>query len=55
MFYSLDANTEERPPTLFKLVCAGQDQKVVGVHALGRGVDEMMQLASVLLNMGATK
>jgi glutathione reductase (NADPH) len=42
MFYSLDSNMDERPQTFFKLVCAGDDEKVVGVHAIGRGVDEMM-------------
>jgi glutathione reductase (NADPH) len=36
-------------------VCAGDDEKVVGVHAIGRGVDEMMQTASVAVSMGATK
>ena len=37
------------------LVCAGDDEKIVGVHAMGLGVDEMMQGFGVAVKMGATK
>ena len=37
------------------LVCAGEDEKIVGVHAMGLGVDEMMQGFGVAVKMGATK
>ncbi|MDD7363051.1 MAG: glutathione-disulfide reductase [Peptoniphilus sp.] len=37
------------------LVCAGEDEKIVGIHALGAGVDEMMQGFAVAVKMGATK
>jgi glutathione reductase (NADPH) len=38
-----------------KLVCAGAEEKVVGLHIMGRGVDEMLQGFSVAIKMGATK
>ena len=28
---------------------------MIGSHAIGRGIDEMMQLVAVSMNMGATK
>ena len=31
------------------------DEKIVGCHSIGKNVDEMIQLVSVALNMGATK
>lgn len=37
------------------LVCAGDDEKIVGIHAAGAGVDEMMQGFAVAVKMGATK
>lgn len=37
------------------LVCAGEDEKIVGLHAMGYGVDEMMQGFGVAVKMGATK
>ena len=38
-----------------KLVCVGDDEKVVGLHGIGYGVDEMIQGFSVAIKMGATK
>jgi glutathione reductase (NADPH) len=38
-----------------KLVCAGPDEKVVGLHVIGQGADEMLQGFSVALKMGARK
>ena len=40
---------------MMKLVCAGQDEKVVGLHMMGRGCDEMLQGFGVAVKMGATK
>ena len=37
------------------LVCAGEEEKIVGIHAVGEGVDEMMQGFAVAVKMGATK
>ena len=44
-----------RAPTAMKLVCAGADERVVGIHAIGDGVDEMLQGFAVALNLGMTK
>jgi len=44
-----------RAPTAMKLVCAGSEEKVVGLHAIGDGVDEMLQGFAVALNLGVTK
>lgn len=41
--------------TAMKLVCAGPDERVVGIHLIGEGVDEMLQGFAVALKMGATK
>jgi glutathione reductase (NADPH) len=38
-----------------KLVCAGENNKVVGMHMVGEGADEMMQGFAVAMKMGATK
>lgn len=40
---------------LMKLVCAGDDERVVGVHILGPGADEMIQGFAVAVKMGARK
>jgi glutathione reductase (NADPH) len=49
------ALTTARHRTRMKLVTAGAEQRVVGVHLAGRGVDEMLQGFAVALRMGATK
>ena len=41
--------------TAMKLVCAGEDEKVVGIHMIGDYVDEMLQGFAVAMKMGATK
>lgn len=38
-----------------QLVCVGPDEKVIGVHLIGLGVDEMLQGFGVAVKMGATK
>lgn len=38
---------------LFKVVCTGPEQRVVGVHLLGEGSDEMLQGFAVALQCGA--
>jgi len=52
MFFS---PCEHKQPTSMKLVCVGPEEKVVGLHVIGRGVDEMLQGFGVALKMGATK
>ena len=50
------AITEDyRDPTRMKLVCVGKEEKIVGIHSIGFGSDEMLQGFAVALKMGATK
>ena len=49
------AVTGHRQESRFKLITAGADEKVVGLHGLGYGVDEMIQGFAVAIKMGATK
>ncbi|MDG2918353.1 glutathione-disulfide reductase [Bisgaard Taxon 10/6] len=49
------AVTQHRQPCRMKLVCAGADEKIVGLHGIGFGVDEMIQGFAVAIKMGATK
>jgi glutathione reductase (NADPH) len=41
--------------TVFKMVCAGDDEKVVGIHLLGEGADEILQGFAVALKAGVTR
>ena len=52
MFYAV---TEHKALTHMKLVCVGPDERVVGVHVIGRGADEMIQGFAVAVKMRATK
>jgi glutathione reductase (NADPH) len=47
------ANGTQR--SLFKMVCAGPEERVVGVHLLGEAADEILQGFAVAVKMGATK
>jgi glutathione reductase (NADPH) len=38
-----------------KLVTHGAEQRIVGLHVVGEGADEMLQGFAVALRMGATK
>ncbi|PIJ50433.1 glutathione-disulfide reductase [Erwinia sp. OLTSP20] len=49
------AVTQHRQPCRMKLVCAGKEEKIVGIHGIGYGMDEMLQGFAVALKMGATK
>ncbi|WP_218419430.1 glutathione-disulfide reductase [Alteromonas lipotrueae] len=49
------AVTRHRQMTKMKLVCAGDDEKVVGLHGIGHGMDEILQGFAVAIKMGATK
>ena len=49
------AVTQHRQPCRMKLVCAGPEEKIVGLHGIGFGVDEMIQGFAVAIKMGATK
>ena len=49
------AVTSNRQESRFKLITAGSEEKVVGLHGIGYGVDEMIQGFAVAIKMGATK
>ena len=49
------ALTAGKPRTDMKLVTAGPEQRIVGVHVVGPGADEMLQGFAVAVRMGATK
>ena len=40
--------------SLFKLVCVGEERRVVGIHLLGEGADEILQGFAVALKKGIT-
>jgi glutathione reductase (NADPH) len=47
------ADTPQR--SLFKLVCVGEDERVVGIHLLGDGADEILQGFAVAMKLGVRK
>ncbi len=49
------AVTAHRQPCRMKLVCLGAEEKIIGLHGIGFGVDEMIQGFAVAIKMGATK
>ena len=56
MYYDVMPQEEKKKnPTEMKLICAGPEEKVVGLHILGLGVGEMLQGFGVAVKMGATK
>ncbi|KAH9484071.1 Glutathione reductase [Psilocybe cubensis] len=54
LYFSM-VEEEHKEPTVYKLICAGPEEKVVGVHIIGLGSDEVMQGFGVAVKMGATK
>ncbi|WP_265457805.1 glutathione-disulfide reductase [Enterococcus sp. HY326] len=52
MYFALN---EHRQKAMMKLVCVGPEEKIVGLHGIGIGVDEMLQGFAVAIKMGATK
>ena len=51
----LHALADSPQRSLFKLVCVGDDERVVGIHLLGEGADEILQGFAVALKHGITK
>jgi glutathione reductase (NADPH) len=47
--------TRRKPRSAVKLVTVGPEERIVGIHAIGIGADEMIQGFAVALRMGATK
>jgi len=49
------AVTREKVRAEMKLVTVGAEQRIVGLHVIGQGADEMLQGFAVAVRMGATK
>jgi len=49
------AVTRHRQAARMKLVCVGKEERIVGIHGIGAGMDEILQGFAVALKMGATK
>jgi glutathione reductase (NADPH) len=52
MYHAL---TDHKRRAEMKLVTVGQEERIVGLHVIGEGADEMLQGFSVAIRMGATK
>ncbi len=52
MYYAMN---HHKVATHMKLVCVGDNERVVGCHIVGQGADEMLQGFAVAIKMGATK
>jgi glutathione reductase (NADPH) len=52
MYFSVLDETE---PTAYKIIVTGPEEKVVGLHIIGRSSDEILQGFGVAIRMGATK
>ena len=46
---------EHKEPSVYKLIVVGPEERVVGVHIIGLGSDEVMQGFGVAVKMGAKK
>uniref|UniRef100_A0A7S3K5H0 Glutathione-disulfide reductase n=1 Tax=Aureoumbra lagunensis TaxID=44058 RepID=A0A7S3K5H0_9STRA len=55
MIYALNENDTNKVKTGLKLVLAGPEEKVVGLHCIGPFSDEMLQGFAVSIRMGATR
>ncbi|KAG5810873.1 hypothetical protein H9Q74_004842 [Fusarium xylarioides] len=54
MYYAM-MEPEQKGPTNYKLIVAGPEEKVIGLHIMGLGSGEMLQGFGVAVKMGATK
>lgn len=52
MYYAM---LEHKSPTVYKLIVAGEEEKVVGLHIVGDASAEILQGFGVAIKMGATK
>ncbi|KAI4095199.1 MAG: hypothetical protein LQ348_004646 [Seirophora lacunosa] len=54
MYYAM-MDPKEKAPTKYKVVCQGEEERVVGMHILGAGSSEMLQGFGVAVKMGCRK
>lgn len=56
LFYgTYQIEPDDKPKTAMKMVTLLPDEKVIGLHVIGMGADELLQGFAVALKMGATK
>ena len=53
-YYWAMMDEKDHKPTVYKIICAGKEQKVVGLHIIGRRADELLQGFAVAMRSGAT-
>ena len=53
LYFSM-IHEDRKEPSVHKLVVVGKEEKVVGVHIIGLGSDEIMQGFAVAVKMGGT-
>ncbi len=51
----LERLADHEQPTRMKMVTLGEDERIVGLHGIGSGMDEMLQGFAVAVRMGATR
>ncbi|MFI3256068.1 MAG: glutathione-disulfide reductase [Psittacicella sp.] len=51
----LSAVTSHKEACKMKIICVGENEKVIGFHGVGLGMDEILQGFAVAIKMGATK
>ncbi|BFZ54302.1 Glutathione reductase [Savitreella phatthalungensis] len=52
MYYAV---LDHKVPTKLKMICAGPEEKVVGLHIIGQSMSEVLQGFAVAMKMGATR
>jgi len=55
LYHSLRSTESDTPKSFIKMVCSGANEKVVGLHIVGSGAEEVLQGFAVAMKMGATK
>ena len=55
MYYAMMDDQKDKSPTVYKIICAGPEEKVVGLHIVGDSSAEILQGFGVAIKMGATK
>ncbi|EGW32076.1 glutathione reductase [Spathaspora passalidarum NRRL Y-27907] len=55
MYFAMMDSDADKAPTVYRIVCAGPEEKVVGLHLVGDYSAEILQGFGVAIKMGATK
>ena len=56
LYFSLITNKDKKEKGIIKLICLkSENDRVIGIQGVGRGMDEILQGFAVAMNLGATK